>query len=379
MIYLDNATTSFPKAPGVAEAAAAQLASLGGSAGRSEHGPARAAVQVLYETRERLAALVGVARPDRLVFTKNATEALNLVINGCARPGGLVVTTALEHNAVMRPLRFLEARAGLRLRVLESDASGVPRRDALARALLERPVLMVATAASNVTGQMLPIGEMAEACSAAGVPFCVDASQFVGHRRIDFEGLGAAALCFSCHKGLLGPSGLGALCLREDFAPEPLIRGGTGSRSESEEQPDFLPDRYEAGTQNLVGLAGMLAALRFFEEVGMESLARAESAAVDRLMEGLASIGGMRLLGPPPGSARAPLVSLVSASRPAADLALELDRRGIAARPGLHCAPAAHRWAGSLDRGGALRLSPGPFTTAAEVDAALAALKEILA
>ncbi|MGO8694095.1 MAG: aminotransferase class V-fold PLP-dependent enzyme [Rectinemataceae bacterium] len=375
MIYLDNAATSFPKAPGVPEAVAAQL---GGSAGRSTHGPAREAAQLLFETREELARLLGFGHPERLVFTKNATEALNLVILGAVPAGGSVATTALEHNAVMRPLRYLEAERGVRVIVLESDESGVPRPEALEAALKGRPDLVVATAASNVTGLLLPMADMARACRAEDIRFCIDASQLVGHEALDFDGLGADTLCFSGHKGLLGPTGIGALCLRPGFDPEPLLWGGTGSASESEEQPNFLPDRYEAGTPNLAGAAGLRAALRFLAEAGPETLRRRERATVDRLVRGLAALPGLRLLGPPPGAERAALVSVVADSLSPADLALELDRRGIACRGGLHCAPAAHRWAGSLSEGGALRLSPGVFTTELEIDAALEAMEEIL-
>ena len=378
MIYLDNATTSFPKAPGVPEAVAAQLAFAGGSAGRSSHGPARAAAELLFEAREELAGLLGFARPERLIFTKNATEALNLVILGAVPAGGSVATTALEHNAVMRPLRYLEAERAVRLVVVESDESGVPRPEALAAVLASGPDLVVATAASNVTAQLLPIGDIARACGAAGVPLCVDASQFVGHASVDVDALGAAALCFSAHKGLLGPTGIGAVCLAPGFDPEPLLRGGTGSASESESQPSFLPDRYEAGTANLAGAAGLLAAVRYLAAVDIDELRKREAAVVERLLRGLSGLPGLRALGPPPGAVRAALVSVVADSLSSADLALELDRRGIAARAGLHCAPAAHRFAGSLASGGALRLSPGFFTAETEVDEALGAMEEIL-
>lgn len=378
MIYLDNAATSFPKAPGVAEAVARQIAGGGGSAGRAGHALALDASRVLFEAREELARLFGLGDARRLVFCKNATEALNLAILGAVPEGGTVATSALEHNSVMRPLRRLESARGASIRVFGCDAEGRPDPSEFEAALAVKPDLVVVTAASNVTGALLPVGEIAESCRRVGAAICVDGSQIAGHVRLDVDALGLDYFCFSGHKGLLGPGGTGGLCLGPGALPEPLLRGGTGSASESEYQPEELPDRYEAGTQNIPGIAGLLAALRFLAGTGLETVASREEALTQRLLEGLVRLPGATLYGPPPGARRAPIVSLAAAGIDLGRLARELDLRGIAVRAGLHCAPAAHRAIGTFDRGGTLRFSPGFFTTEGEIDQTLSAMEELL-
>ena len=378
MIYLDNAATSFPKAPGVAEAVLGALNGVGGSPGRASHRFAQEGSRIVFQAREACARLFGVSAPERLIFTKNATEALNLAILGRVPAGGSVALSGLEHNAVMRPLRHLEATRGVRLLVVPFDACGRPEPGALAAALGARPDLMVLTAASNVTGGCPPVGEIAARCRAAGVPLCVDASQAAGHLALSVAELDLPLLCFSGHKGLLGPGGTGGLCMAEGCEPEPLLRGGTGSASESEEQPDFLPDRFEAGTANLPGLAGLLAAVTWLEGTGVAAVRAREAALCDRLLRGLRDLPGVRCLGPGPGEPRAPVVSITVAGRDPGELALELDRREIAVRVGLHCAPAAHRSLGTFAGGGTLRFSPGFFTTEAELDAVLATLEALI-
>lgn len=378
MIYLDNAATSFPKPPGVAGAVARCLEETGGNPGRAGHRLAREASRTVFRAREAVAALLGVPDPDRLCFTKNATEALNLAILGRVPAGGTVAIGSQEHNAVMRPLRHLEAARGVRLRVLPLDACGRHRSADLEAVLAARPDLMVLNAASNVTGALADVEEIAARCRAAGVPLCLDASQWAGHLPLSAASLGVPLLCCSGHKGLLGPGGTGCFYAEPGFEPEPLLRGGTGSRSESEDQPEFLPDRFEAGTANLPGLAGLLAAAEWLAATGLAEVRRREADRTDHLVRGLAALPGVTVLGPPPGAARAPVVSITVAGRDLGELALDLDRRDIAVRVGLHCAPAAHRSLGTLEGGGTLRLSPGCFTTPAEIDATLAALEALL-
>jgi cysteine desulfurase family protein len=377
MIYLDNAATSHPKAPGVVEAVCRFMTEVGAAAGRSSHRPAQTASRLLFEARERCAGFLGFPEPDRLAFTKNATEALNLVLLGQVPHGGTVIASTLEHNAVMRPLRHLEAARGVRLRLVPFDACGRPEPGALREALAGGADLFVLTAASNVTGALPPVAELAALCGRAGIPLCLDASQAAGHLEVPVGG--AAFVCFSGHKGLLGPMGTGGVYAAPGHQPPPLLRGGTGSASEREVQPDFLPDCYEAGTHNLPGLAGLLAAVDFLERTGPAAVERRESALCERLLRGALALPGVAAPGPPPGERRAPVVSLRIPGRDLGEIALELDRRGIAVRMGLHCAPAAHRSLGTFDEGGTLRLSPGFFTTEDEIDAALAALEEILA
>jgi cysteine desulfurase family protein len=378
MIYLDNAATSFPKAPGVAEAVLHCLTEVGGNPGRASHPMAREGSRILYQAREACCGLFGGGDASRLVFTKNATEALNLAILGLVPAGGSVVVSSLEHNAVMRPLRHLEAARGVRLRVVPFDACGRPEPAALRAALGAGADLMLLTAAGNVTGCLPEVGEIAAQCRAAAVPLCVDASQAAGHLPLSVTELGIQLLCFTGHKGLLGPAGTGGLWLAEGCEPAPLIRGGTGSVSDSEVQPDFLPDRLEAGTANLVGLAGLLASVRWLAGTGLGRIQAREAALTERLLRGLLALPGVAAPGPGPGVRRAPVVSITVRDRDLGELALELDRRDIAQRVGLHCAPAAHRSLGTLQGGGTLRFSPGAFNSEAEIDQVLATMETLL-
>jgi len=375
MIYLDNAATSHPKAPGVTAAVARCLDEGAGSPGRGSHPLALAASRLLFETREACAGFLGAPAAERLVFTSNATAALNLVLLGSVPDGGLVVLSSLEHNAVMRPLRHLEAARGVRLRVVPFDACGRPDPATLRAALDQGPDLMVLTTASNVTGALTPVEEVASLCRQRDVPLCLDASQSLGHGTLPARG---DYLCFSGHKGLLGPAGTGGLLLGDAALPQPLLFGGTGSASEREAQPDLLPDRFEPGTPNLPGLAGLGAALQFLADTGLPVIQAREAALCDELLRGLLDLPGVVVHGPGPGQTRVPVVSLTVAGRDLGEVALALDRRGICTRVGLHCAPGAHRSIGTFGGGGTLRLSPGFFTTSAEIRDTLEAMEAIL-
>ena len=377
MIYLDNAATSFPKAPGVTAAVVHCLDEVGGNPGRASHRLALEGSRILFQARAACAGLFGARDSARIAFTRNATEALNLVLLGRVPDGGCVAVSSLEHNAVMRPLRQLEAARGVRVLVIPFDACGRPEPEALRAALARRPDLMVLTAAGNVTGCLPELGELARRCRAAGVPLCLDAAQAAGHLPLPAAELGIPLVCFTGHKGLLGPTGTGGLYAEEGFEPQPLIRGGTGSDSASEVQPERMPDRLEAGTANLAGLAGLLASLQWLAGTGLEQIQAREAALTDRLLRGLLALPGVAAPGPPPGAGRAPVVSITVAGRDLGELALELDRRDIATRVGLHCAPAAHRSAGTFATG-TLRFSPGFFNTEAELDEVLATLDGLL-
>ena len=377
MIYLDNAATSFPKAPGVVEAVVHNLTQVGANPGRSTHRFAQEGGRTLFQARQACAALFGVPEASRLVFTRNATEALNLAILGRVPPGGCVALSSLEHNAVMRPLRHLEATKGVRLLIIPFDACGSPDPAALAAALGAHPDLMVLTAASNVSGALTPVGDLAALCRAAGVPLCLDASQLAGHAPLSVKDLQVPLLCFTGHKGLLGPGGTGGLYAEPGFEPEPLLRGGTGSASASENQPLDFPDRLEAGTANLPGLAGLAASVAWLSATGLGMIQAREAALCDHLLRGLLALPGVAVAGPGPGQARAPLVSIQVQGRDLGELALELDRREIATRVGLHCAPAAHRSLGTFPAG-TLRFAPGFFTTGAEIDEVLLTLEGLL-
>jgi selenocysteine lyase/cysteine desulfurase len=304
---------------------------------------------------------------------------LNLVIMGSVKQGGKIAMSGLEHNSVCRPVRRLELERGSQSLVFSCDKSGRPDPASLDAVLAAEPDLLVVTAASNVTGAVLPFEDIVRRCRGLSIPVLVDGSQAVGHLPVALGNLGASAFCFPGHKGLLGPEGTGAAWLAPDFEPEPLLWGGTGSDSALNMQPRALPDYYEAGTQNSPALAGLAEAIRFLEATGIDKIAAREAELRGRLVSGIARLPGARVFGPAEGERSVPVVSFVVEGRDTGELALELGRRGIAIRPGLHCAPMAHRLLGTLESGGAVRLSPGFFTTDAEMDMALSALEEILA
>jgi len=378
LIYLDNAATSFPKAPGVSAAVARALDSPMGNAGRPSSVAGLSADRKVFEAREALAALFGAPDSRRIAFTKNATEALNLIILGSVPPGGKLAVSSLEHNSVMRPARRLAVERGVSVFLFGCDASGNPDPAGLSAAMAAKPDLLVVTAASNVTGAITPFEEIADMARKAGVAVLVDGSQAAGHFPIELGESSISAFCFAGHKGLLGPEGTGGLWLAEGFDPPPLICGGTGTDSASEVQPQTLPERYEAGTQDAPALAGLLEAAIFLSRTGLRTIERRESELRDHLARGLEELPRVRLYGPRAGDRASPVLSLTVEGQSPAELATELGRSGIAVRPGLHCAPQAHRILGTLESGGTIRFSPGFFTTEGEIDKTIEAMKEIL-
>jgi cysteine desulfurase family protein len=337
---------------------------------------ARAADLVLYEAREELAALFGVANPAAIMFACNATEALNTALFGLLKPGDSVVTTSMEHNAVARPLRVLEAR-GVTLRIVGCNHKGDLNFSDLKAALAAGVRAVVVGHGSNVTGSLMPIEEIGALAAAAKAIFVVDAAQTAGVEPIAAEAAGISVLAFSGHKGLMGPQGTGGLYVQADLVLEPLRYGGTGSQSESDRQPGFYPDRLESGTPNTPGIAGLLAGVRFVRETGVETIRSVEQALTARLLSGLAAIPGVRLYGPLAGERRGAVVSLTLDGLDSGEVAHRLDRDfGIACRAGLHCAPWAHRTIGTLATG-TVRLSPGYFNTDAEMEEAIQAIEAI--
>jgi cysteine desulfurase/selenocysteine lyase len=376
VIYLDNAATSWPKPAAVPRAVAACLRRAA-SPGRGGYGLSREADRILFAAREALAALFGAENSGTITFTLNATDAINTALFGLLTPGDKVVATSMEHNAVARPLRALESR-GIRLEIVACNPCGALPLAGL-RAALAGARAVVATHASNVTGTIMPLAAIGTMARAAGALFIVDAAQTAGAEPIDVAAMGIDVLAFSGHKSLLGPQGTGGLYVREGLAVEPLRHGGTGSQSESDCQPLFYPDRLESGTPNTPGIAGLLAGIRYINKQGLDNIRTAEKRLTEALLHGLANIPGVRAYGPPPGEPRAAVVSFTVSGRDSGEIAHILDRdHGIACRGGLHCAPWAHRTLGSLATG-AVRFSPGCFTTAADIDAALAAVATIAA
>lgn len=374
-VYLDHAATSWPKPPEVVDAVRSALVDFGGNPGRGAYALALATARLIHDSRVACAALLGVEDATDVAFTSGATESLNVALKGLLAPGDRVVVPSTEHNAVVRPLAALAA-TGVEVVWVEADDAGLVDADAVEREVARAPTRVVACQhASNVTGAIQPVGDLADIAHAAGAYLVVDGAQAVGHLDVDVAAIGADAYAVSGHKGLLGPQGIGLLCLARGCEPAELMQGGTGGgESESPTQPSVRPDRYEAGTPNTPGIAGAGVAARLLTRDGVARRA-VETELLRRLHEGVLEIGGFRVLGPVPGEPRVPVLSIVHERVAADQLAFALDRGwGIAVRAGLHCAPSAHRTLGTLE-GGALRFGIGWGNTGEHVDVALEALR----
>ena len=379
MIYLDNAATSYPKPPSVAQAVAAAVTDAGANPGRAGHRLANDAAHLVYDARAAVAELLGAPDPLRVILGPNVTWALNLALRGLLRPGDHVVTTSMEHNAVMRPLRALEAE-GVALSVVRCLADGTLDPERLADAITPQTALVVVNHASNVVGTLLPVAQIAAIARERGIPLLLDTAQTAGAIPIDAAALGIDLLAFTGHKSLLGPMGTGGLVLGEGFDHarlEPLVRGGTGSRSEEELQPEFLPDKYEAGTMNVPGLAGLAAGLQWLQDRSVAEIRAHERTVTQRLIDGLRAIDGVKVYGTHDAARQTGAVSCTIAGADVGMVGLRLDEDyGILCRVGLHCAPSAHRTIGTFPQG-TIRLSPGAFTTPEEIDIAIGAMAEI--
>lgn len=376
-LYIDNAATSFPKPPEVAETMHRLIREISLSPGRSAHSFSLAASRVIFETRELVADFFGCPESSRVVFTSNVTEALNVGIFGLLAPDDQVLTTGMEHNSVMRPLRHLEKTRGIRLDILPTDPTGAIDPDDIPGHLTKKTRLIIINHVSNVTGAIADLEAIGKRKGSALL--MVDAAQSAGIFPLDMEAFGIDFLAFTGHKGLFGPTGTGGFLLREGLLVPPLKMGGTGSNSEEEAQPQLMPDCYESGTPNTLGIGGLAAGLGFINKTGRETIRLHEENLTRLLLDGLSRIQGITVHGPPAGSARGSVVSLTMAGKSVADLAFVLDRQhGIMARSGLHCAPAAHRSISTFPHG-TLRLSPGFFNTETDMLAVLAALSQISA
>ncbi len=372
MIYLDNAATSFPKPQQVIRAMTEALQEYGANPGRGGHQLALKAGRTVEKCRERAAEFFGAPSAERVIFTRNCTESLNLAIMGMLHKGDEVICSHGEHNAVMRPLERFVSRGDVTVKLLRPDGMGLLSPDTLRRAITSRTALVIVCHASNVTGVIQPVRELGAVCREKGVPFLVDAAQTAGVLDVTLDTLNADMIAMPGHKGLMGPHGTGLLVLGKGTDPEPLILGGTGSASESVRQPELLPDRYESGTLNLPGIAGLAAGIEFVAKQ-REAIHRHETGLNERLRRQLAQIPGLTLLGND-HAPRVGITAVVPAGGDSAALSDALDATGVAVRGGLHCAPAMHSYLGTM-KSGAVRFSPGPFNTERDIDdaAALAA------
>ncbi|MCI8303723.1 MAG: aminotransferase class V-fold PLP-dependent enzyme [Lawsonibacter sp.] len=370
MIYLDSAATTLQKPAAVASASAWAISHLA-SPGRGGHRPAMAAAETAFACREAAARLFHMDDPEQVVFTFNATHSLNIAIKTLARPGSRVVISGYEHNAVTRPLHTL----GVDLRVARGGL--FDQRAVLGdfRRELDRGVdLAVCTHVSNVFGFILPIEEIAGLCRERGVPLIVDASQSAGCIPLDFTALGAAFIAMPGHKGLYGPQGTGLLLC--GMRPATLLEGGTGSESRRQSMPEFLPDRLEAGTHNIAGIAGLLEGLRFLERRRVERIGAQESELICRIGRGLRSIPGTEVFQAGDPAVQAGVLSFRMEGRDCETVGEALGSRGVAVRAGLHCAPLAHESAGTLETG-TLRASVSAFNTRREADQFLQVVKTL--
>jgi cysteine desulfurase family protein len=376
IVYLDNAATSFPKPDAVYRAADAAMRECG-NPGRAGHRLSVAAGRAVEDARVLLARLFNIAEPRRVCFTLNATDALNLAIKGVLKPGDHAVITSMEHNAVVRPLEALKHRDISYTKVATSPLFGTSPDD-VAAAIRGDTRLVIINHVSNVTGTVNDIAAIGHVCRERGVPMLVDASQSAGARPIDVQAMNIDLFAFPGHKGLLGPQGTGGLYIREGIEVAPLREGGTGTRSESRVQPEELPERYESGTMNAPGLAGLAAGVRYILDAGVNAIFTHETELTNTLIHGLNAINGVHLFGPPAGLGRGGVVSFTVDGLEPQEVALALDSAfNIAVRSGLHCAPDAHEMIGTLGRGGTVRASVGIMNTRSDIDACLRAVEAL--
>lgn len=371
MIYFDNAATTLIKPPEVMQAVQGAMRTAAGY-GRSGHRPALRAGEIVYRCREEAAALLDVPRPEQVVFTLNATHALNIAIHAMVKPGMQVAVSGYEHNSVMRPLSAIGASTIIaRAPLFDGDAFLAAAEDAIRRGAR----LFIVNHVSNVFGCVLPLTKLDALLTARGIPMIVDASQSAGVLPLSARSLfSAAAICMPGHKALYGPQGTGILLVLSDAINTPLMQGGTGSLSEQTEQPDFLPDRFEAGTLNAHGIAGLAEGIRFVRRQGTQAILMHEQQQSKRLAQGLRQLAGIEVFD---GANRSGVLSFRHASVPSETIAEALAARGICVRAGLHCAPDAHRTAGTFETG-TVRVSLGAFNTTAECERFLTEMRAVL-
>lgn len=377
-LYFDNAATSWPKPPAVVKSLDVYQCLVGASAGRGAYPRAQASGEVLSGCRTALARLVNAPDPQRVIFTLNCSDALNLAIHGLPwKRGDRVLVTPFEHNSVLRPLHALKARLGIVIDVMPVDDDGRVLLEKLPGALRPRTRLIACVHASNVTGVIQPVAEVGAFARRKGIPFLVDAAQSAGALPVDMKAMKIDLLAFPGHKGLLGPLGTGVLVLSKEIELDPLRQGGTGSLSEVEVQPGFYPDRLETGSHNAPGLLGLWEGVKFVSERGVGAIRRHERALLDQFLEGLSPLSSLRLFGPSKSAQRVAVVSLRCGDEDPRHTAARLWERGrVMVRAGLHCAPWAHKQIGTFPQG-TFRFSFGPFVTSTQIDRALAALRRI--
>lgn len=381
-IYLDNGATTFPKPKVVPEAVYKYMTTVGANINRGTYQSAFNLEEIVFDTRQMLADMFGADNCKNVVFTKNITESLNFVLKGYLKPGDHVLTSSMEHNAVMRPLVQLE-KQGIEFDRIPCTNKGELEIDRMESMIKPNTKAVVMLHASNLCGTVMPFKEVGELCQKHGLRFFADVAQTAGVLPIDMNDMNIDALCFTGHKGLLGPQGIGGFILKEDMISEiePLISGGTGSLSHSEEVPEFMPDRFESGTMNLPGIVGLHAALCWLKETGIDNILKHELMLTERFLNGLKPMveaGDLKVFGKSGIEGRTGVVSIQPTNADPAAIAFALDQEyGIMTRVGLHCTPAAHKTLGTYPTG-TIRFSFGYWNTEEEVDIALEAISTLL-
>lgn len=375
-VYMDNGATSFPKAPGVVEAIVEFMTKIGSNVNRGAYDTSHTAENIVFETRATLADIFENEKPELTVFTRNITESINVLLKGFLKTGDHVICSSMEHNAVMRPLRTLE-KQGVMVETAPCSVEGDLDLNTFEALIRPETRLVVMTHASNVCGTVLNLEAVGEICQRHGIPFIIDAAQTAGVLPVSMKKMKASAIAFTGHKSLLGPQGMGGFVIREDFVPKvaSLIDGGTGSRSDSEEQPEFMPDKFESGTPNIPGIYGLNAALKFILETDIDAIHEKEMALTHHFLTGLKAMDHIKIIGKQDVENRTAVVSLDFPREDNGLVAHHLDAHfGIKTRCGMHCAPAAHKTLHTFPQG-TVRFSLGYFTTVAEVDYVLEAIR----
>lgn len=376
VIYFDNAATSGRKPETVSHSICDCLEHANANPGRSGHTLSVKAAEIIYSCREILGELFNFPKTENIVLTKNATEALNLALYGGLKNGGEVITTSMEHNSVLRPLNHLHNKGIIRLQIVKADRNGVVHPGQIKESITKETSLIVVTSASNVTGTKMDLQGIYQAAQEAGVKMLVDGAQGAGATRIDLQETPFDFFAITGHKHLFGPQGTGALIIKNTDDLDSFMRGGTGSQSEMTIHPDFPPDKYEAGTLNTPGYAGLVAGIRFILDKGMEKIIAYEHDLTEYLLGKLADIEEIQIYAP--DADRVATISFNVQGVPPSDVAYFLDREwGICARSGLHCAPEAHKTLGTFP-GGTIRFSLSFFNTKKEIDIAIEALKNFV-
>ena len=374
MIYLDNAATTFPKPRGVLEQMVRQYQRIGVSPGRGSYDLATEAEALIRGTRRQVAGFFGAPDPERIIFTANATDGLNLAIAGLIQPGDHVITTRLEHNSVLRPIAHLERQQLITCSLIPFDTLGFINPDDIAAAIRPKTRLVIVTHASNVLGTIQPVAEIGAICVRHGIPLLVDASQSAGQIKVDMTAMQASIIAFTGHKALYGPTGIGGLAVHPEVDIRPTRFGGTGTESESLLPSLVYPHRLEAGTPNLLGIIGLSLAIDYLLSRDLNEIYKQEMALLAHLHNGLSGIAGIEFLGGSDLSGRLPLLTVTLPGVAPEDIGAILDADfNIAVRVGLHCAPLVHETLGTAQRGG-VRFSLGHFNTAADIDRVIEAM-----